>query len=149
MYYAEIAANIASNLKQVVFDVESLRMSGNKYIALQGKIERSSCYSDIKMKSTSHRQFCDAFSNETDDIAIKFDGIDTHLTIPWHDIIIASQSIMLCGYHFVQDRSFTQLFWRMQPQHAHHILWQFASEYFGDSRVSSIVVCLAYCCVYQ
>jgi hypothetical protein len=86
------------------------------------------------MKSLTKHQFIDAFSNESGDIAIRFEGISTRLTIPWHGIIHASQSIMLFGDPTSQGRSFTSLSWKMKPQHLHHILHQFASQYFGDSR---------------
>jgi hypothetical protein len=109
-------------------------MSSKKYIVIQGKIELSSHYSDIKMKSLTECQYIDAFSNESGDITIRFEGISTWLTIPWHDDIHASQSIMLFGDPISQGHSFETLFWKMKPQHLHHILHQFASKYFGDSR---------------
>jgi len=43
-------------------------------------ITRSSHYDDIRMKSLSLRQFHDAFSNESGDVAIQFNGITTRLT---------------------------------------------------------------------
>jgi hypothetical protein len=91
------------------------------------------------MKSLTKHQFIDAFSNEIGDIAIRFESISTWLTIPWRDIIHASQSIMLFGDPISQGCLFTSLFWKMKPQHLHHILRQFASEYFGDSRACSML----------
>jgi hypothetical protein len=55
-------------------------MAGWKYIVIQGKLDRSSNYSDIKMKSVSRRQFVDAFENESGDFAMRFDGISSQLT---------------------------------------------------------------------
>jgi hypothetical protein len=65
--------------------------------------------------------------------------MSTCFTVPWHDIIHASQTIMVFGYPFVQNRSFTSLFWKMKLQHAHHIFKQFASKYYGDSRACSML----------
>jgi hypothetical protein len=121
-YYSKKAHLIASDLKWAGLDSEWWRMSSKNYIIIQGKIERSSHYSDIKMKSLTKRQFIDAFSNKSGDIAIQFEGISTRLTTPWHDIIHASQSIMLFGDPVSQGRLFTSLIWKTKPQHLHHIL---------------------------
>ncbi len=108
-------------------------------MVIQGKIDQSSHYSDIKMKSLSKHWFIDAFFNQSGDLAIWFENISTRLTIPWHDIIHSSQSIMLFGHQFSQGQSYTSCFQKMKAQHSHHILDQFASEYFGDSRASSML----------
>ncbi len=79
------------------------------------------------------------FTNKGGDFALQFDDTSTCLTVPWHDIIHASQTIMVFGYPFAQNRSFTPLFWKMKLQHAHHIFRQFASEYYGDSRACSML----------
>jgi hypothetical protein len=97
-YYAEKSKIIASELKRAGLDAEWWRMSGKKYLISQGKIDQSLHYSDIKMKTLSKHQFIDSFFRESGDIAIQFDGISTWLTIPWHDIIYASRSIMLFGH---------------------------------------------------
>jgi hypothetical protein len=78
-----------------------------KFIVLQGIIKRSSHFSDIKMKSVSRHQFMDAFVNGGGDIAMKFNGISSQLTIPWRDIIHASSTVMLFGSQLDQGRSFT------------------------------------------
>ena len=109
--------------------------SSKRYLVLQGRITRSSHYDD-SMKSLTQRQFRDAFSNKSGDVAIQFDGITTRLTVPWRDFINVSRCIMLFGLLFEQGRSFAKLFRKMKAQHAHHIFRQFASEYFGDSRAS-------------
>jgi len=108
-------------------------------MVLQGRITRSSHYDDISMKSLTQRQFPDAFSNDSGDVAIQFDGIMTRLTVPWHDFINVSRCIMLFGLPFEQGRSFAKLFRKMKAQHAHHIFHQFASEFFGDSWASSML----------
>jgi hypothetical protein len=62
-YYAEKALTIADKLKQAGLDIESWRLTEQEYIVIQGKLDQSSHYSDIKMKSVSRRQFVDAFEN--------------------------------------------------------------------------------------
>ena len=80
-----------------------------------------------------------SYSNEGGDIAIRFNGISSRLTIPWRDFIHSSQSIMLFGLPLLQGWPFAALFWKKKHQHAHHIFRQFSSEYFGDSRACSML----------
>jgi len=138
-YYSETARLIQSDFRCKGLPVETWRMSSKRYLVLQGRITRSSHYDNISMKSLTQCQFCDAFSNDSGDVAIQFDGITTRLTVPWHDFINVSRRIMLFGLLFEQGRSFAKLFWKMKAQHAHHIFRQFASEYFGNSRASSML----------
>jgi hypothetical protein len=136
-YYSKMAHLIASEIKLAGIEAEWWKMLGRKFIVLQGIIKRSSHFSDIKMKSVSRCQFVDAFVNRGGDIAMEFNSISSRLTIPWHDIIHASSTVMLFGSQFDQGQSFTSLFCKMKAQHAHHILCQFGSEYVGDSRACS------------
>ena len=138
-YYLETAKVIESDLSHEGLPVETWRMSSKRYLVIQVRINRTSHYDDIKMKSLGQRQFRNAFSNESGDVTIRFDGISTRLTIPWRDFINASRCIMLFGFPFAQGRSFAKLFRKMKPQHAHHIFCQFASEYFGNSRACSML----------
>jgi hypothetical protein len=62
------------------------------------------------MKTVSRRLFVDAFTNEEGDFAFQFANTSTCLTVPWHDIVHASQTIMVFGYPFGQLWSFTLLF---------------------------------------
>ena len=101
-YYTDTAKIIESNLRREGLPVETWRMSSKRYLVIQDRIDRSSHYNDIKMKSLTQRQFCDAFSNKVDDVAIQFDGISTRLTIPRRDFIDASRCIMLFGFPFTQ-----------------------------------------------
>ena len=111
-YYSETAEVIESDLSREGLPVETWRMSSKRYLVIQGRINRTSHYDDIKMKSLSQRQCCNAFSNESGDVTIRFDGISTRLTIPWHDFINASRCIMLFGFLFKQGRSFLNSFER-------------------------------------
>ncbi len=133
-YYAKKAETISHKLKWAGLETESWRMTGQRYIIIQGKLDRSSHYSDIKMKSASRRQFVDAFKNESGNFAIRFDGISSQLTILWRDMVHASRTAMIFGVQFEQVRLFTLLFRKMKPQHAHHILQQFSSENYGNPR---------------
>jgi hypothetical protein len=93
------------------------------------------------MKTVSRHQFVDAFKNKGGNFAKRFDGILSPLTIPWpwHVVVHASRMIMIFGVQFDQVRPFTLLFCKMKAQHAHHILCQFASVYYGDSQACSML----------
>jgi hypothetical protein len=91
------------------------------------------------MKSVARHQFIYAFNNEGGDFAFQFDNRSTRMTVPWHDIIPVSQTIMVFGYPFDQIRSFMYLFRKMKLQHLHHIFRQFALEYNGDLRAWSML----------
>jgi len=82
-YYSETARAIQSDFRSEGLPVEMWRMSSKRYLVLQDRIMRSSHYGEISMKSLTQCQFRYAFSNESGDIAIQFDGITTQLTIPW------------------------------------------------------------------
>ncbi len=79
-YYSETARAIQSDLRRQGLPVETWRMSSKRYLVLQGRITRSLHYDDISMKSLTQRQFRDAFSNNSGDVANHFDGITTRLT---------------------------------------------------------------------
>jgi hypothetical protein len=127
-YYSETARAIQSDFKSKGLPVETWKMSSKRYLVLQGSITRSSHYDDISMKSLTQRQFRDAFSNESGDVAIQFNGITTRLTVPWCNFINVSRCIMLFGFPFEHGRSFAKIFQKMKAQHAHHIFRQFASS---------------------
>ncbi len=93
-YCSEKAHLIASELKLGGVEAEWWKMSGRKFIILQGTIERSSHFLNIKMRSVSRRQFVDAFVNGGGNIALKFNNILSRLTIPWCDIIHANSTMM-------------------------------------------------------
>jgi hypothetical protein len=99
-YYSKMAHLIASELKLAGIEAEWWKMLGRKFIVLQGIIKRSSHFSDIKMKSVSRRQFVDAFVNGGGNIAMKFNGISSWLTIPWRDIIHARQKLHSVPFNF-------------------------------------------------
>jgi hypothetical protein len=121
-YYSNKANTIAKDCKY-------WKMYGRRYFVWQGLLDHSSHYLDIKMKTILRHQFVDAFTNEGGDFVFQSDNTSTHLTVAWHDIVHASQMIMVFGYPFGQLRSFTSLFWKMKLQHPHQIFRQFASEY--------------------
>jgi len=69
-YYTDTAQIIKSDLSREGLPVETWRMSSKWYLVIQGRIDRTSHYDDIKMKSLSQCQFRHAFSNESGDVAI-------------------------------------------------------------------------------
>jgi hypothetical protein len=66
-YYTDTAKIIKSDLSREGLPVEMWRMLSKRYLVIQGRIDRTSHYDDIKMKSLSQRQFRHAFSNESGD----------------------------------------------------------------------------------
>ena len=49
-----------------------------------------------------------------------------------------AQVLMFFGKSIDQSRPWGPVFrFKLDPEYAHHVFWQFASEYFGDSQVSS------------
>ena len=72
------------------------------------------------MKAELSRQFLDAFNNKGGDFAFQFEGTPTRLTIPWCDIICASNTVMIFGAPFSQARSFPELF--RKKKHSMHII---------------------------
>ncbi len=85
IYYTEKANIITSELKWAGVEAKWWNISGHKYIVIQGKIDHSSHYSDIKMKSVSRRQLID-------DFAMRFDSISRRLSILRCDITHASKN---------------------------------------------------------
>ncbi len=81
-YYTNTEKIIESDLSREGSPVETWKMLSKRYLVIQGRIDRTSHYDDIKMKSLSQRQFRHAFSNDSGNVAIRFDGISTRLTIP-------------------------------------------------------------------
>ena len=134
-YYSDKALTIAKEICQVKRDCEYWKMDGRRYFVQQAYSDRLSQYSYIKMKALLRHQFIDAFNNEGGDFVLRFDGTTTWLTIPWSNIIHTSKSVMVFGVSFLHGRLFAELFGKMKIQHAHHILWQFASVYYGDSKM--------------
>ena len=69
---------------------------------------------------------------------ISFEGCSTILSVPWCDVVHCSNVVMFFGKCFDQSRPWGPVFCFMSdPEYARHVFRQFASEYFGDSRVSS------------
>ena len=74
-------------------------MRGRRYFVRQARLDRSSHYSEIKMRSVSLNQFLDSFENEGGDFEFQFEGTATKLTIPLHDVIHASKTVMILVHH--------------------------------------------------
>ena len=85
-----------------------------------------------------HSLFTKYFFNKSSDFGISCDGCTTILSEPWHDVIHCAQVLMFFGKSFDLSRPWGPVFcFKSDPEYAHHVFRQFASEYFGDSRVSS------------
>jgi len=105
-YYSKTATLIANDIRLAEGQVEYWKMKCCRYLVRQARLDQSSHYSKIKMKAVLSRQFLDAFNNEGGDFAFQFEGTPTRLTIPWCDIIRASNTVMIIGAPFSQGRSF-------------------------------------------
>ena len=99
-YYSNKASLIANEIHLAKGECEYWKMCGRRYFVRQARLDRSSHYSEIKMKAVSSCQFLDAFDNDGGDFAFQFEGTPTKLTVPWCDIIYASKTIMLFGAPF-------------------------------------------------
>jgi len=139
-YYSNKASQIATDIRLSKGKCEYWKMCGRRYFICQARLDRSSHYSEIKIKSVSWHQFHELFENEGGDFALQFEGIATKLTIPWCDVINASKTIMLFGALFLQGHLFAKLFRKKKPKHAHHIFQQFSSEYYGDTRACAMLL---------
>jgi hypothetical protein len=94
-YYLDKAKTTANEVQRSNENCEHWRMYGQHYFIQQAHLDCSSHYSDIKMNAFLQPLFVDAFTNEGGDFALQFDNTSTHLAVPWHDIIHASQTIMV------------------------------------------------------
>ena len=108
-----------------------------RYFVRQAHLNRSSHYSEIKIKTVSSRRFLDAFYNEGGDFALQFEGTPTKLTLPWCNIINASKTIMLFGAPFSPKAvPFQNCFGKRK--HSMHII-SFASSLWS---ITVILVCV-------
>jgi hypothetical protein len=132
---------------------ESWRMAGDAFFVIQGTISRSTLCNKIQSGNLSQSRFLHYFTNRSGDIGIKFEGYKSTLSVPWHNVINFLHIIMFFGKCFDQTCPWEPVFcFKTDPEYAHHVFCQFASEYFGDSRASAQLFA-AYkdcmCSVYQ
>ena len=101
---------------------------------MQGILIRSTLGHEVVSKSLSRGLFTKYFLNRSGDFGISFDGYKTILSVPWHDVIHCAQVLMFFGKSFDQSRPWGPVFrFKLDPKYAHHVFFQFALEYFGDS----------------
>jgi hypothetical protein len=63
-YYSNTVSLIANEIRLAKGECEYWKMCGQCYFVRQARLDRSSHYSEIKMKAVSSRQFLDAFYNK-------------------------------------------------------------------------------------
>jgi len=120
-YYSNKASQISNEILLVKGDCEYWKMRGRRYFVRQACLDRSSHYSEIKMRSVLLNQFIDSFENEGGDFAFWFEGTATKLTIPWRDVIHTSKTVMIFGAPFSQGRLFAELFRKKKPKYKESI----------------------------
>ena len=113
-------------------------MAGDAFYVMQGTLIRATMHDELASKKLSMSRFKKSFFNKDGDFGFSFEGCTSILSVPWHDVIHCSHVIMFFGKSFDQSRPWGPVFrFKTDPEYAHHVFRQFASEYFGDSRVSS------------
>ncbi len=97
-------------------------MSGDHSIVMQGIINRATLFDELQSNNLSKSHFMKYFCNKSGDIGIAFDGYESILSVPWHDIIYYSHVIMFFGKSFNQSRPLGPVFqFKNDPEYAHHV----------------------------
>jgi hypothetical protein len=136
--YSDQAIHIVQQWKLNGQTTETWRMAGNAFHVMQGTLIRATLHNELVSRQLLCRRFRKSFFNKDGDFGFSFEGCLTILSVPWHDVIHCSNVIMFFGKSFDQSRPWGPVFcFKSDPEYAHHVFHQFASEYFGDSRVSS------------
>lgn len=136
--YSDQALHLVQQRKNSGHTTETWRMAGAAYHVMQGTLIRATMHNELMSTKLSTSRFTKSFFNKVGDFGFSFDGCTTILSVPWHDVIHCSNVIMFFGKSFDQSRPWGPVFrFKSDPEYAHHVFRQFASEYFGDSRVSS------------
>jgi hypothetical protein len=71
---------------------------------MQGTMNRATLFDELQSNNLSKSHFMKYFHDMSGDIGIAFDGCESILSIPWHDIIYYSHVIMFFGKQFDQSR---------------------------------------------
>ncbi len=112
--YLDQAKRFSDMRKENNINTESWQMSGDHFIVLQGTINQATLFDELWSSNLSQSHFKKYFNNMSGDIGIDFDGWDSILSVPWHDIIHYSHIIMflashltshVCGYLFSDLRT--------------------------------------------
>ena len=136
--YSDQALHIVEQRKRTNQTTETWRMAGDAFYVMQGTLIRASLHDQLAATKLSTSRFKKSFFNKDGDLGFLFEGCSTILSVPWYDVIHCSNVVMFFGKCFDQSRPWGPVFrFKSDPEYAHHVFRQFASEYFGDSRVSS------------
>ncbi len=136
--YSNQAMHIVQQRKHNGQTTETWWMAGDAFHVMQGMLIRAMLHNKLVSNKLSSSRFRKSFFNKDGDFGFSFEGCATILSIPWHDVNQCSNVIMFFGKSFDQSRPWGLVFcFKSDPKYAHHVFRQFASEYFGDSQVSS------------
>ncbi len=127
------AKQFSDRRKENNINTESWQMSGDHFFVMQGTINRATLFNKLQPNNLSKNCFKKYFDNMSGNIGIAFDGCNSILSVPLHDIIHHSHIVMIFGKLFDQSRPWGPVFrFKNNPEYTHHVFQQFASEYFGD-----------------
>ena len=117
---------------------ETIKISSKQFYCLKARIESAPLHDEIKL-GMSRGRMIELFKDGGGG-CIAFDGTDEKLTPKWSMVVNDAQSLMFFGKPFQNFRSFDELFrLRSDVEWSHHIFRQFAAEYKGDARASSLL----------
>jgi hypothetical protein len=103
-----------------------------------GKIIWETLYNELISNNLSRSHFTKYFTNRSGDFGISFDGCETVLSVPWHDVIHYLLVVMFFGWCFDHLLPWGPVFcFKTDPKYAQHVFRRFASEYFGDLQASA------------
>jgi hypothetical protein len=133
--YSDQVMHILQRWKENELKTETWRMAGDSFFVIQGKIIWATLHDELISINLSCSRFTKYFTNRSGDFGISFDSCETILSVLWHDVIHYLHVMMFFGWCFDQLRPWGPVFrFKTDPEYAHHIFCQFASEYFGDLR---------------
>jgi hypothetical protein len=148
--YSDQEKCILESRKKNGIVIESWWMSGDSFYVLQGTISQATLYNKIGSKNLSQSRFMKYFANCSRDFGISCESCNKILSLPWHNVIEYSHTIMFFAKSFDQLRPWGPVFhFKMDPEYAHHVFCQFALEYFGNSRASSQLFATYKECLYS
>ncbi len=136
--YSDQTKLISASTKECSIKTKSWKMSGKQYILMQGCIVQATLHDKLVSKMLSWSRFKCYYKNRSGNIGVVFDRSSAILSVLWQNIINYSHIIMFFGKQFDQSFLFGPVFrFKTDPEYAHHVFRQFASENFGDSCASS------------
>jgi hypothetical protein len=98
----EQAKHVVDQQKENGIATESWQMAGASFYIIQGTISRATLHDEIQSNKLSCSLFMKYFTNRSGDIGITFNGCNTTLSVPWHDVIYYSHIIKFFGKCFDQ-----------------------------------------------